>query len=125
MREARDFDAEAPSVKQARRFAAEALADLAPGTADVALLILSELATNCVRHARTPYRIAIERRGEVLRVEVEDGSAEPPVLRNPEPDDPTGRGLQIVDSLSESWGVDRRHGSGTVVWFALPVGDGS
>lgn len=95
--------------------------------ADTAELLLSELVTNAVRHARAPQGrdigIRIARYDEVLRVEVAD--AGPAVKLTPlvvAEWDERGRGLAIVAALAERWGCcPRRHGIGKAVWAEVPV----
>jgi hypothetical protein len=107
------------SVKEARQFvvatlAAWGLGELAP----TAALLTSEVTTNVVAHARTPYRLVIEHRARDVLVEVSDGSADLPQRRCPRADDTSGRGLLIVNSFASAWGSYRR-GDGKVVWFTL------
>lgn len=107
------------SVAAARRFAIEALAQIDPQARDAVELMVSELATNAVQHARTAFDLTIRyARGEV-RVEVTDSSGGRPTMRSPAPDEPSGRGLQIVNMLSHDWGVERGTGSGKTVWFRI------
>ena len=63
---------------------------------------MSELATNAVRHAHTPFEVVVQTDGYV-RIEVEDRSTDPPV-RKP-PSEEGGRGLAIVEQLCDRWGV--------------------
>ena len=68
------------------------------------LLVVTELVSNAAEHGRAPVRLAVELRGDSVRVEVYDGSPEQP---RPQPHDPArarGRGLQLVDGLSGGWG---------------------
>lgn len=85
--------------------------------ADVALLV-SELVTNAVLHARSATRLTIDRDGATLRVSVWDGSAARPRLRPYTPDAVTGRGLLLVERIASRWGVDEGSG-GKSVWFEL------
>jgi two-component sensor histidine kinase len=121
MTERRSFPAEASSVKEARRFIAAALTDVDPHIVEIAMVILSELATNSVRHAMTTFQITVDRSPELLRVEVADGSRHQPVIRHPDPQQPTGRGLQIVDTLAAEWGVTDISTGGKAVWFSLAL----
>ncbi len=82
-------------------------------------LMVSELATNCVRHVQTAFELMILRTPEEIRVEVTDHGGGTPMMRSPGPEDPTGRGLRIVDMLSERWGVAHQSLSGKTVWFTL------
>jgi hypothetical protein len=43
-------------------------------------------------------------------------------MRSPGPDEPTGRGLQIVNLLADEWGVERRVRDGKTVWLTLSGG---
>lgn len=81
---------------------------------------LSELATNAVIHARTPYTIVVTRDRDVVRVAVHDLSAVNPRRRAYGVDATTGRGLRLVATLASSWGIDSETG-GKVVWFEVPA----
>jgi len=105
------------SVSAARRFVREALGDQPHETIEAAELMTSELATNCVQHARTDFELAVDKRKEV-RVEVRDEDRRQPTLQSPTPEDQSGRGLRIVDALADAWGVIPSPG-GKVVWFEL------
>jgi serine/threonine-protein kinase RsbW len=124
MRRMRAFPAIPQSVHAARRFATEALIDCPAPTLEAVELLVSELATNCIRHERTSFHITILRSGEEIRVEVSDSGTGTPSMRSPGPNEPSGRGLQIVDLLSESWGVQPEQPSGKTVWFTLQVSAG-
>ncbi|MFF3211220.1 ATP-binding protein [Streptomyces sp. NPDC002886] len=95
--------------------------------AEAAELLLSELVTNAVRHARAPQGrdlgIRLARYDGLLRVEVAD--AGPAVKLTPqvvEDTDERGRGLAIVAALAERWGCcPRLHGIGKAVWAEVKV----
>jgi anti-sigma regulatory factor (Ser/Thr protein kinase) len=103
-------------VTDARTYVADALDAPATVVETVALLV-SELATNSVRHARSEFQISI-RLGQDIRIEVRDNGSGAPEVLSPGPQDPSGRGLLIVESMSEDWGV-RRSDAGKTVWFTL------
>jgi anti-anti-sigma factor len=86
---------------------------------DRAELLADELVTNAVVHARTPLRVRLELRGDVLLIGVHDGS--PRLLRAVahDPEAESGRGLRLVEQLSTAWGVRRRPDDGKVVWCTL------
>jgi hypothetical protein len=91
------------------------------GAADVcetATLLVSELVTNSVLHARSPVDVVVAVRGTVVRVEVVDRSAHPPTRRHYSAEAGTGRGLVLVEELSAAWGVTASEG-GKSVWFEL------
>ncbi|MEC4018437.1 ATP-binding protein [Streptomyces sp. H27-D2] len=95
------------------------------GLIEVAALIVSELTTNVVNHAHGTgdfFELALRRRGGVLILEVSDSYRwQLPELQKAGPDDTTGRGLFLVDALSERWGVRPRE-AGKTVWVHLPIG---
>ncbi|MFJ4406878.1 ATP-binding protein [Streptomyces sp. NPDC088910] len=92
------------------------------GLADTAVLVLSELFTNAVRHARGPQDRLVETRYErltdgALRIEVHDANSVRPEAREPSVDAESGRGLALVDVLTAGrWGVSERLGVGKLVW---------
>ena len=121
MRRMRTFPAIPQSVHAARRFATDTLSSYPASMLDAVELMVSELATNCIRHERTSFHITILRSAQEIRVEVTDSGSGTPTMRSPGPDEPSGRGLQIVDMLSEAWGVEAEHPSGKTVWFTMPA----
>ncbi|WP_345663452.1 ATP-binding protein [Streptomyces venetus] len=89
------------------------------GQSDVAELLTSELVTNAIVHTDHDAVLTATVGPRGLRVEVRDFVARRPRLRVPVADDGTnGRGLFLVQSLADSWGV-RAHGVGKAVWFEL------
>ena len=108
-------------VGRARRVIARVLRDwdVNGAPAEVAVLLTSELVTNAIRHGGAPVvvRAGLDPRGH-LRVEVSDdapGDVRPRLARS---DDDGGRGLHLVDSLSDRWGY-RRTRAGKRVWFEV------
>jgi anti-sigma regulatory factor (Ser/Thr protein kinase) len=85
-----------------------------------ARLVLSELATNAVLHAGTPFAVSVRSTGSVVRISVRDGSLTRPVLRNGGPASLSGRGLHLVAAMAQSWGVDAGP-DGKTVWAELPL----
>jgi anti-sigma regulatory factor (Ser/Thr protein kinase) len=119
MSQTRHFCPEPESVRAARRFATGALTDTPSDVLEAVELMVSELATNCIRHAQTAFDLMVARRQGEIRVEVTDRANGTPAMRSPGPDDPTGRGLQIVNLLAQAWGVEYRKPEGTTVWFTV------
>ena len=115
----REFEPVPASVSSAREFAVGALTD--GSLVDVVRLAVSELATNAVIHAQTPFVVRIARAGSLVRVEVVDESAQLPVRRDRRPDAPGGRGIGIVEHLSNRWGATPSE-SGKTVWFEVRGG---
>lgn len=91
----------------------EGCTDRDPGTA---ALLVSELATNAVRHAKTPFTVDMHHEGGTLEVEVGDDDPTLPELRTP--DNEGGRGLRIVEALAQAWGT-RPRDSGKSVYFRI------
>jgi serine phosphatase RsbU (regulator of sigma subunit)/anti-sigma regulatory factor (Ser/Thr protein kinase) len=113
------------SVPAARRFARDILggwdlAELAE-LADRALLAVSELMTNAVIHTASPILLTLRLvGGETLRIGVHDESDRFVTPRLAAEDDISGRGLAIVEMLSDDWGVEIAPGrSGKTVWCEL------
>src|SRR5579863_10780356 len=98
MRETRTFPNEPASVTAARNFVKAALRHVPADMAQTVELMVSELATNCVRHTDGKFEISVEQDAEEIRVEAVDSGTGTPQLRSPGPNDPHGRGLLIVDA---------------------------
>jgi anti-sigma regulatory factor (Ser/Thr protein kinase) len=113
------FPAVPESVGAARRFTRAALARHAIDAAivDTAMLLVSELATNAIVHGTSTIRLRVGV-GDDIRVEVRDGSDDPPTVGVGDAERESGRGLAIVTTLAESWDWSPRP-PGKVVWFAL------
>ncbi len=117
------------SVQQARRWVLDAIADIGrTELADTAELGVSELVTNAVLHATDPITVRVRGTQEHPRVEVRDGSTEPPVMPlapshtvEPPGEDELlltfGRGLDIVARCADAWGAEIEE-NGKVMWFA-------
>jgi len=92
------------------------------GISETVKLLTSELVGNVVRHAQTEMMVAARLEGDTLTVEVVDDSPDLLVQREPRLEDPSGRGLLMVNSLAARWGVQRRR-TGKSVWFELDLRD--
>jgi anti-sigma regulatory factor (Ser/Thr protein kinase) len=116
----RRFEPRPVNVRAAREFVAGALEEQGfEGDPDVVLLLASELITNAVRHAATPFEITVDVNDGGVRVAVIDGDVDhPPLVRHPGPEETNGRGLLLVDQLAEVWGSSRLP-RGKAVWFTL------
>jgi serine phosphatase RsbU (regulator of sigma subunit)/anti-sigma regulatory factor (Ser/Thr protein kinase) len=120
-----ELPAESYAVREARHFVRQQVGSwgLDEATVETAELLVSELATNAVKHAAGPGPIEIRLSyDDRLTCEVADqATAEPtaaPTLPDPDDLDENGRGLFLVGMLSSEWG-SRRTSTGKVVWFAL------
>jgi anti-sigma regulatory factor (Ser/Thr protein kinase) len=116
-----DLPPEPASATRARALARERLeSSCTDEVLDTVALLVTELVTNAILHARTPLRLTLEFRPAHVRICVHDGSTEPPTLRHYGSDAVTGRGLALVEQLSSSWGVDAM-ATGKVVWCEVPT----
>ena len=97
--------------------------DVDPAVRGVLVLLVSEVATNCVTHAATDYTIKIFRSSRRLRVECTDyAGAGPVIVERVEPTETHGRGVYFVVRLADDWGVRFVDpGPGKTVWFSLPL----
>ncbi|MGW0944224.1 ATP-binding protein [Streptomyces sp. NPDC002623] len=89
-------------------------------------LVLSELVTNALRHARTPagreIGVRIAQYEGRLRVEVADANNARPQPRKATAEDEHGRGLAMVEALAQRWGCcPRRNGIGKAIWAELSL----
>lgn len=106
------------SVAGARGFVTDVLTehDL-PSLVDDVQLVVSELATNALVHARTSFTVKLRTAlGPAVVLEVRDGSRTGPKLLASASLDITGRGVAIVNALSQAWGIDEFKGGGKSVW---------
>jgi len=111
---------DAPSL--ARRAVAELSDALHPETIEDLKLLASELVTNSCRHVVGGESISLELElvDDIVRLEVADqGSGFDPVVEGSDLASESGRGLFIVDTLADRWGV--HSGAPTRVWAELDV----
>jgi anti-sigma regulatory factor (Ser/Thr protein kinase) len=109
------FPPEPASVGEARRAARHRLEGWGLEEQTFATdLVVSELATNVIRHAMGPIRLRLIL-DRTLTVEVSDDSDTAPHLRHARIQDETGRGLFIVASVSRHWGT-RYSRTGKTIW---------
>ena len=121
MNRSRSFPARPSSIREARSFTEGTLAGTDPDTLQSIVLMVSELSTNAVRHAGSEFRVDIASEDGAVRVVVADRGLGVPVMRAPTHEEPTGRGLRIIDRLSDDWGTADAP-TGTEVWFVVRVG---
>lgn len=108
------------AARTARRFLGEQLCTVHHATVeDEAELLVSELIGNGLRHGLPPLVLTVECDGSAgLRVSVCDHDPTPPVRRDAGADDESGRGMGLVDLVSDDWGVETSP-AGKSVWFCL------
>lgn len=90
---------------------------------DPVSLVVSELATNAVLHARGTLRVRLCRQDDGARLEVGDDSPRLPQQRQRSALSGTGRGLALVAELAREWGVESTDGGGKIVWAAFSPQD--
>jgi anti-sigma regulatory factor (Ser/Thr protein kinase) len=112
-------DAQAPGLARAFLRGANCEVHHAP-VLDEAELLVSELVTNAVLHGAPPITMRVECDvGRGLRVSVTDGNPQPAHVRRTDSAEESGRGIRLVDVISDAWGVEPRRGDGKDVWFRL------
>lgn len=122
MRASRRFPHEPGAISAARAFVSDQLAYLPPDPAFDVELMVSELVTNCIRHTSSDFVLVVEAEADDIRVEVTDSGPGNPRLETPALTQATGRGLHIVDGLSQEWGVSSgADPSHKTVWFTYRV----
>jgi anti-sigma regulatory factor (Ser/Thr protein kinase) len=117
-----ELPAAAASVRDARHFVIGLLEQWGlEGLVETAALLTSELVTNSVLHARTTIGVEVERTPDGVVVSVSDGSGFNPRRRRHSATATTGRGLDLLERLADSWEVVPT-GSGKTVRFVLTSG---
>ena len=112
---------DASAVRLARQVTRDTLAAWQLGQLEEdAVLLVSELVTNAVRHARDTGAIGLElaSTGTRLRVEIQDGDPNWRQMNSVADCDESGYGFLVVDSLADRWGL-RRVCAGKAVWAEL------
>lgn len=103
-------------LREVRQFVREALHawgdDDLGSTAEV---VASELATNAVQHAQSPFSLCISRSSAAIGIEVRDTSFDPPEHRREDARQAGGRGVRLIAALSRAWGT-RDEVDGKTVW---------
>jgi anti-sigma regulatory factor (Ser/Thr protein kinase) len=90
---------------------------------DEAVLVVSELVSNAVDHARSTSRVTLSLDGRGLTIAVRDFCVcEPPRPQPLRPAGTRGRGLFIVTAVSSAWGVED-HADGKTIWAVLMAPD--
>ena len=111
-------------VQDARRWVVDAFEGMdRTDLCECAEVAVSEVVTNALLHGRPPIQVRVRGTQEHPRVEVRDGSSDPPQLSVPTDHDDLeavlltfGRGLNIVARASDAWGAEIEE-DGKVVWF--------
>ena len=85
---------------------------------DDVVLAVSELVTNAVIHARPPIALRLSVNGPEVVLEIQDRTLLRPRRRRPDDADEHGRGLNILEAVSSSWGI-RSVPGGKAVWASF------
>jgi anti-sigma regulatory factor (Ser/Thr protein kinase) len=95
-----------------------------PALVDSCMLTVSELVTNAVRHGLPPLGLVIRRRKGAVRIEVSDARPEPLQTLNrtqPEVSEESGRGLAIVQAVTDELGSEHIPGDGKNVYASWNI----
>lgn len=108
------------AARQAREFVRRCLQPwVGDELLDDALVVASELVTNAVMHAGTTSELVVRVDPDLVELRLSDGDPRTPRRRTLVGGLPAqGRGLVVLSSLSERWGVDER-ADGKTVWAVL------
>jgi anti-sigma regulatory factor (Ser/Thr protein kinase) len=114
--------ADTTSVAAARQFVTTCLHkwNVEEATDDINLVV-DELVTNAIKHARTPVTLSVAHRSDRIIINVEDASTDDPrpdMLAGPL--DEEGRGLRLVAHVAREWGCTRLP-DGKRVWAEIPL----
>lgn len=117
---------EPASAAVVRRAIAADLADRIPQSAiDEIVLVASELVGNAIRHSAPgldgTLSVEWDIDGSYAVVRVCDAGADTPRVRNASLNEPSGRGLAIVNAVSSDWGSQPAPGGGKYVWARVPL----
>jgi anti-sigma regulatory factor (Ser/Thr protein kinase) len=123
MKTSRSFPADPGSTRSARRFVLQAVGTAPPDLRDAIAVTVGELVMNAVQHAHTDFEVIVELTDGTLRVDVTDSAGNRPAAGPmPPPTSSSGRGLPIVESFADDWGVTASpHGPGKSIWFTIAV----
>jgi anti-sigma regulatory factor (Ser/Thr protein kinase) len=108
------------SPREARELAARELEGWGdPDTRHAVILLISELVTNAVVHARSTVTVDVAVRDDgPVHVTVHDESSVRPTPRRHHADLPGGRGMHLLESLAARWGVEDSR-TGKSIWFEV------
>jgi anti-sigma regulatory factor (Ser/Thr protein kinase) len=109
----------AQEVRRARHWFRGCLRSWHCERAATAEAVFAEIAANAVQHGRGQVTVTVQLSGRAVRCDIRDGGWRVPrLLAGWHPELEQGRGMIIIASLADSWGV-RRHLHGKTVWFEI------
>lgn len=116
----RDFPWSLDSARAARVFVTDRIGSWAGDEiATDAAIVIAELASNAVLHARTPFTVAVSCRADRLRIAVRDGALHADAGGQPLVTKP-GHGLDLIAKVARRWAVEPL-ADGKVVWAELAM----
>jgi anti-sigma regulatory factor (Ser/Thr protein kinase) len=117
-----ELPADTVSPGAARRFLRDVFEEssVVDPPSETAVLLASELVSNAVLHARTDLAVRCLVHETCVRIEVSDGNSRRPVAAFTPVDATSGRGLGLVQALSDNWGIEGT-ADGKLVWFEVPI----
>lgn len=118
----REWPPEPGYVHESRDFVCRHLTDHGlPQLRADAVLVVSELTTNAVRHAGTPFGVTLQRSESTVTLQVDDATSRAPDLPGGDPLRATCRGLRLVGAVTDSWGVTPTVNGGKSIWASFEV----
>ena len=116
------LDCTPESARISRELVRSTLHSIDTDLVEVAAILTDEMVANAVKHGQPPISLAIESDREGIVISVADSGPEFPEARTVSRTAENGRGLMIIDILSDEWGVLPLY-QGKQVWFRLHVRD--
>ncbi|MEU9030894.1 ATP-binding protein [Streptomyces sp. NPDC048383] len=115
-------EADGRRVGQMRRVVSALLHHLGPDSlVDTAELVVSELVTNALEHGKGEVQVSVVLTATHVRLAVSSArTGGRPEVRVAAPDDESGRGLALVEALSDEWGTTA---NGTETWALCRMGE--
>jgi anti-sigma regulatory factor (Ser/Thr protein kinase) len=113
-----ELPASVETVQEAREQVVRSLSLLPTIDPELAALVTSELVTNSVIHAATQLSVSLERWQYMVKLVVEDLSFQIPKLTSLDVSLDTGRGMHIIEKLSDAWGYELTE-HGKRVWASF------
>lgn len=104
---------------RARAFVVEEICRFHAVRLDDVALITSEVVTNAVVHGRPPLQLTVECASDYAEIRVYDAGEGMPTAKYASPFDTSGRGVAIVELLSDEWGVTPDPRGGKTTWFRV------
>ena len=116
------LEATPTSAAQARAFVSDHLVDhRLLYLVESVRLVTSELATNALLHAQTAFSVTLSASDTEVVLTVRDYSQALPERRGAQVLDATGRGLEIVEIVSQEWGINQDEAGSKGVWASFAI----